>query len=81
MFDRFSQESYSVIMKKQAKDLMANIMGNPRYRGKHVIVVAGKVYTAKTGKLANQIIDRLEKKYPQEIPALTFVPKAETLIL
>ncbi len=68
-------------MKKHAKDLMANIMGNPRYRGKHVIVVAGKVYTAKTGKLANKIIDRLEKKYPQEIPALTFVPKAETLIV
>lgn len=60
---------------------MMRIMSNPKYRGKHLVVVAGKVFVAKTGKEANRIIDRLEKKYPAEIPAMTYIPKADTLIL
>lgn len=60
---------------------MVNIMSDPAYRGKHVIVIAGKVFTAKTGRAANIILDKLEKKYPKETPALTYIPKADTLIL
>ena len=69
-------------MKKQIKKVtMTNIMSDPAYKGKHVIVIAGKVFTAKTGKAANKILDRVEKKYPKETPALTYIPKADTLIL
>lgn len=60
---------------------MVQIMGNPKYRGKHIVVVAGKVFVATTGKEANSMIDRLEKKYPAEIPVMTYIPKADTLIL
>lgn len=56
-------------------------MSDPAYRGKHVIIIGGKVYTAKTGSQANKILDKLEKKYPKEIPEITYIPKADTLIL
>jgi len=69
-------------MKKHVPNLtMISIMSNPLYKGKHLIVIAGKVFTAKTGKEANKILDKLEKKYPNEIPAITYIPKADALIL
>lgn len=67
--------------KASSKLTMANIMSNPAYRGNHVIFVAGKVFTAKTGKEANKILDMVEKKYPTKIPAITYLPKEDTLIL
>lgn len=68
-------------MKKAKKITMIKIMSDPKYQGKHVILIANQVYTAKTGKAANRIIDRLEKKFPKQIPAITYIPKADTLIL
>jgi len=69
-------------MKKEARKLtMVNIMSNPKYKGKHIIVIAGKVFTAKTGERADKLLDNLEKKYPKEIPAITYIPKADALIL
>ena len=67
--------------KPSSKVTMVNVMSNPAYKGKHLIVIAGKVFTAKTGNQANKILDRLEKKYPNEIPAITYIPKADALIL
>lgn len=67
---------------KQAKNhskTMLSILSNPRYRGKHIILIEGKVHTAHTGKQANQILDRLEKKYPHATPAITYIPKTDTL--
>lgn len=60
---------------------MIQIMSNPKYRGKHIVVVAGEVFAAKTSREANKILDKLEKKYPSEIPAITYVPEADTLVL
>lgn len=60
---------------------MINIMSDPRYKGKHVIVVGGRVFTAKTGNEANRLLDRLEKQHPDEVPAITYIPKEDTLIL
>lgn len=68
-------------MKNSKNIFMLNILNNPRYRGKHVIVIKNKVFTAKTGKEANKVLDRLEKQYPGEIPAITYIPKTDTLIL
>jgi hypothetical protein len=67
--------------KASSRVTMVNVMSNPAYKGKHLIVIAGKVFTAKTGNQANKILDRLEKKYPNEIPAITYIPKADALIL
>lgn len=63
-----------------SKIKMVAVMSDPVYKGKHVIVIGGKVFTAKTGIQANKLLDKLEKKYPEEIPAITYIPKADTLI-
>lgn len=69
-------------MKKQsAKFTMTSIMSDPKYKGKHVIMVKGKVFTAKTGEGASKILEEVRHKYPKEIPAITYIPDADTLIL
>lgn len=50
------------------------------YKGKIVAVIGQKIFAAKTGKQANQIISKIEKKY-QKPPLVTYIPKADTLIL
>lgn len=60
---------------------MVRVMSDPRYRGKHVVVIAGKVFTAASGTKANKLLDKLEKEYPKETPAITYIPKSDTLIL
>ena len=39
---------------------MPEVFSNPRYRGKHVILAAGNVYTAKTGEGAAEMVKKLE---------------------
>ncbi len=56
-------------------------MNDPRYRGFHVVVVGGKVFKAKTGEGASKILDEVRRKYPQQIPEVTYLPDADTLIL
>lgn len=68
-------------MKKSPQQTMIQIMSDPKYKGKHVIVIKNQIFTAKTGETANKILDKLEKKFPKEIPAITYIPKADTLIL
>lgn len=68
-------------MKKSSKQTMIQIMGNPKYKGKHIIVIKNQVYTARTGESANKLLDRLEQKFPNDTPAITYIPKADTLIL
>lgn len=56
-------------------------MSNPNYKGKHIIMVKGKVFTAKTGEGASKILEEVRRKYPKEIPAITYIPDADALIL
>ena len=44
---------------------MTDIFKNPRYRGKHVILVGGKIFTAKTGEGASKILENARIKYPK----------------
>lgn len=60
---------------------MMEIFKNPRYRGKHVILAAGKVYTAKTGEGAAEILKKLETTNPDVVPEVAYLPKAHSLIL
>lgn len=57
------------------------IMSNPKYRGKHLIMIAGKVFIANTGSQAAKLFDKVTKKYAGQTPMIAYVPKAETLIL
>ena len=61
--------------------MMLHVMGNPKYKGKHIVVIGKKIFTARTGNEANKLLDKLEKQYPGETPAITYIPKEDTLIL
>jgi len=66
---------------KKGKVTMMDVFKNPRYRGKHVVLAAGKIYTAKTGEGAAEILERLEKTHPSITPEVAYLPKARSLIL
>ena len=60
---------------------MEKVMNDPAYRGYHVIVVAGKVFKARTGERAGELLKEAQEKYPHQIPAITYIPDADSLIL
>ena len=68
-------------MRKKTKNTMEKALNNPRFRGKHIIVAGGEIFTAKTGKKASKILAEVRQKYPKETPAVTYIPKADALIL
>ncbi len=57
------------------------VLNDPSYRGYHVIVAGGEVFKAKTGERASGLLAEAKKKYPKQIPAITYIPDADTLIL
>lgn len=69
-------------MKKTiSKNLIAKIYKDSKYKGKHIIIIGGKIYATKTGKAKSKLLDDLLKKYPKEIPTITYIPKIDSLIL
>lgn len=60
---------------------MRKVFENPKLKGKHIIVIAGNIYTASTGKEAVKIFNKVTKQYPGQQPTVTYIPKAESLIL
>ena len=68
-------------MKTPVKKSTLAILTNPRYRGKHLVIIQDEVYTARTGREATRLFDRLTKKFPGKTPTLAYIPKEDTLIL
>lgn len=68
-------------MAMSKKLTMHDVFQNPRYRGKHVVLAEGKVYTANTGEGALKILKKLEKTAPDTVPEVAYLPKTRTLIL
>ena len=60
---------------------MRHIFSNPRYRGKHVVLVGGEIFTAQTGEGAAKILEKVSKKYPNKTPEIAYLPKTDSLIL
>lgn len=60
---------------------MPQIMSNPRYRGKHLILANGYLYTAKTGEGASNLLAKLRKKNPRVAPEITYLPKEKYIII
>lgn len=53
---------------------MSDVFKNPRYRGKHVNLTAAKLYTAKTGEGAAEILRKIRIKYSTVIPEISYIP-------
>jgi len=60
---------------------MTDIFKNPRYRGKHVVLAAGRVYTANTGEGAAEILRKVRKNQPGVTPEVAYLPNAHSLML
>ena len=52
-----------------------------KYRGKHIIIIAGEVFASTTGKDAAKIFKKIIKNHPNQKPTITYIPKEDTLIL
>lgn len=61
--------------------VIAKISVNPRYRGKWLILIHGKVFPRPKGVRGVQRLKALVKRYPKDTPTIVYIPKAETLIL
>lgn len=69
-------------MKKlTTKQTMTQIMGDPKYQGKYVVIVDREVYSTRSGQKHTEILEKLIEKYPKKTPLVTYVPKEGTLIL
>lgn len=60
---------------------MEVVLNDSHYRGYHVVVIAGKVFKARTGERISKILEEVRQKYPKEIPEITYIPEADSLIL
>ncbi len=66
--------------KDQISSKKVSIFSNSKYFGKHVLVVGNNIYAVKTAKEASSLFDKLVKE-KGVIPIVTYVPKAQSLIL
>lgn len=66
---------------KKTELLISQAFRDPRYQGKHIIVIGGKIHAKKSGRESARLLERLLKMYPKETPSITYIPKADTLIL
>lgn len=67
--------------KTQSKNLVSKVYSDPKYSGKHIIIMKGKIYATKTGQAKSELLEKLLKKYPKEIPTITYIPAEDSLIL
>ncbi len=61
--------------------LIAKAYATPRYRGRRVIILHGKIFPSRSGMTGFRQLKSLVKQYPNETPMIVYVPKADTLIL
>lgn len=54
---------------------------NPRYHGKIVVAAGGEVMGTQNPEKAVQLLKKLEKKYPDENPETTIIPKGGMVML
>ena len=53
-----------------------------KYQGKQLVIIAGKMFILpEDDTKAAKLVNRLEQKYPDEIPHLVSVPRPETYAL
>ena len=65
--------------KKDTLVKLPKALGDPRYKGKHLLLVSGKVVAAGNWKTVSVKLDEVIKR--GQTPQLTYIPKADTLIL
>ena len=59
---------------------LKRILRSRTYRGKHVILIHGKVYAATSGAQVTRLFDQVVKEFPGETPTLAYITEADTLV-
>jgi hypothetical protein len=67
--------------KKSQDKLMDKVYSDPKYKGKHIIVIKDMIFAERSGDKMVKKFDEVTKKYPNDTPTLTYIPKADLLIL
>ena len=67
--------------RRSADILLKRVLRSRAYRGKHVILIHGKVYAAASAAEVSRLFDQAVKEFPGDTPTLAYVPEADTLIL
>lgn len=67
--------------KSSSQNLLVQVYSDPQYKGKHVIIIANKIFATKTGKAKSELLEKLLQKYPKYTPTITYIPKVDNLIL
>lgn len=67
--------------RNEVAKLLRRVAANPRYRGKHLVVVGGKVFMARSAAEAPRLFDRVTRTHRRATPTLVYIPKADALIL
>lgn len=55
--------------------LISQAYKDPKYQGRHIIIIGGKIYAKKSGRESAKQLEKLLKRYPKETPSITYVPK------
>ncbi len=61
--------------------LLKCVFKSRSYRGKHVILIHGRVYAAAKPSDISRLFDGVVKEFPGETPTLAYVPEADAPIL
>ncbi len=65
--------------KTNSKSLLSEVYKGPKYAGKHIIIIKGKIYATKTGQAKTELLEKLLKKSPKEVPTITYIPAEDLL--
>lgn len=65
----------------QDQKLLHEAYKNPKYSGKHIIIIGGKIHASRSGRRQFGLLVKLVKEYPKETPTIAYIPKENTLIL
>lgn len=68
-------------MKSTLSGDIKKIFQDPKLKGKHIVMIAGRIFAARTGKEAVKIFNKVTKQYPNQQPTVTYIPKEDSLIL
>ena len=71
---------YGCMKPAEKRITMSQLIRKPHYRGKHIILIAGNVFIAKTGDEAAEIVEKESKKHPRAIPQIAFFPKGHLTV-
>lgn len=68
-------------MSRDCHRILRRVYEDPKYAGKHLVIVGRRIYAARTGREADRLLDRVMAKHPKAPPLLVDVPGADTLLL